>query len=222
MPVSSATLSASGDSASDPAVSGSVNPAGWPILVFTVVTSATTGASTLSITSAGGGTISQIATTKQDAATARAIFVHYGTGVGSGALTFDADQAATNYVWTVFKLIGAAPYSIQNGAATMETDWDLVDTVTATLGTAVKATSKVFAAAFFNATTTGSLTPGSGLTNIEEHTGTSPSVCLNTSWTAGAPQTANSYTETSGDNAVGAVACAEVPALKTMMLCGVG
>lgn len=221
MPVTAVVALANSNTANDPATTASVNPQGWPVVLFCTVSSATTAATTLTATANGGGTFSQVAVVGPDATTARALFVMVSYNLVTGTVTLDANVTATAYNWTFLRMVGAAPWTRQTAVGTWDSDWDLVDTITATLGSAPVATSKLVAAGCVGSTSD-SMVEGSGLSELDVHAVATPSTGLHTSWTALAVQQAASYTQTGGNNAVGGVMAHEVVSQRRMTLVGVG
>ena len=228
MAVGHSVLTASSDSVSDPATTASIDPAGTPVLAFCTLTAATTAPSVPTLAGACE-TWTPVDEVKLSAATARSMFCLIGTGATAAeAVTLTrnvADSAITGYSWTFLSLTGSLASPVLQSSDASNIDWDLVDTVTATLGSAPVATSALFAAAFVNSTAD-SIIEGAGLTEIETHSISSPSIRLHTSWTAGAVQQSASYTQDGGDNAVGGLIVVEIgiaaSAPNTMMLTGAG
>lgn len=211
--------------AADSVNTASITPSA-PVIAFVTLTAATTAPQVPTLSGAATWSAISGASIRLSAATARSMFAF--TGIASFAasavtITKNAGDGAgsiTGFNWTILQMTGSHPaIPARQAAVISDTDWDLADTQTATLAAAVLANSKCFAGAFINVTTD-VLEQGSGLTQIDQHSVSTPSMELHTSWTAGDPQVSGSYTQTGADNGVGGLIFVEVQNAEVLMTMG--
>lgn len=152
------------------------------------------------------------------ATTSRSMWLVIGTGASTNeaiTITLGSSPVITGVTWIFTPVSGAnltTPVPTGQVAVShdpMNTDWDLAEAFTATLPSAPPSTSKLFAAACIGVTSD-TLVQGSGLTELAVEANSTPSLGQHVSWTAGTVQQSASYTQTSGNNAVGGVMCVEV------------
>ncbi len=200
MAISQTTLTASGSTTDGTSfTTASIDSKGWPILAFISLSQTTTGPSVPTLSSTTGtGTWTAIGTGwTLSSATARGQYAILGTNLTAAStivITKNASEVPTLY----------------QGAAASDADWDLIDTVTCTFASTPKVNSRIYSAAQYGSATDG-LTPGTGLTTIENHAQGTPQVTQKTAYTAGLSQTTAAWTQTAADNLIGGAVAVEVP-----------